>query len=48
VVNNDQVITPTFGYPSAAWAEVTGLVSSGQLRHGAGPRGKVLIKVTAP
>jgi hypothetical protein len=32
VVNNDLVITASFGYTSGAWAEVTGLLSSGQLR----------------
>jgi L-iditol 2-dehydrogenase len=69
VVNNDLMITASFGYTSAAWAEVTGLLSAGQLspgalithrfpldryadayatlRHGTGPRGKVLIEVTA-
>ncbi len=69
VVNNDLMITASFGYTSAAWAEVTGLLSAGQLRPGAlithrfpldryagayatlrrgtGPRGKVLIEVTA-
>jgi threonine dehydrogenase-like Zn-dependent dehydrogenase len=69
VVNNDLVITVSFGYTSAAWAEVTGLLSAGQLRlaplithrfplaayadayttlrHGTGPRGKVLIEVSA-
>lgn len=70
VVNNDLVITASFGYTSGAWAEVTGLLGSGQLRmgalithrfpldayadayatlrHAAGPRGKVLIEVSAP
>jgi threonine dehydrogenase-like Zn-dependent dehydrogenase len=70
VVNNDLVITASFGYTSGAWAEVTGLLSAGQLRlaplithrfplhayadayatlrHGTGPRGKVLIEVNAP
>lgn len=70
VVNNDLVITASFGYTSAAWSEVTGLLSTGQLRlgelithrfsldayadayaalrHGTGPRGKVLIEVNAP
>lgn len=70
VVNNDLVITASFGYTSGAWAEVTGLLSSGQLRmgalithrfpldayadayatlrHGTGPRGKVLLEVSAP
>jgi hypothetical protein len=47
VVNNDLVITASFGYTSVAWAEVTGLLSAGQLRHGTGPRGKVLIEVSA-
>jgi L-iditol 2-dehydrogenase len=69
VVNNDLVITASFGYTAAAWAEVTGLLSAGQLRlgalithrftldayadayatlrHGTGPRGKVLLAVTA-
>jgi threonine dehydrogenase-like Zn-dependent dehydrogenase len=69
VVNNDLVITASFGYTSAAWAEVTGLLSSGRLRlgalithrfslgayaaayatlrHGTGPRGKVLIEINA-
>jgi len=69
VVNNDLMITASFGYTSAAWAEVTGLLSAGQLslgalithrfpldryadayatlRRGTGPRGKVLIEVTA-
>jgi threonine dehydrogenase-like Zn-dependent dehydrogenase len=69
VVNNDLMITASFGYTSAAWAEVTGLLSAGQLslgalithrfpldryadayatlRRGQGPRGKVLIEVTA-
>lgn len=32
VVNNDLVITASFGYTSGAWAEMTGLLSSGQLR----------------
>jgi threonine dehydrogenase-like Zn-dependent dehydrogenase len=70
VVNNDLMITASFGYTSAAWSEVTGLLGSGRLRlgalithrfpldscaaayatlrHGTGPRGKVLIEVNAP
>ena len=32
VVNNDLVITASFGYPSGAYAEVTGLPSAGQFR----------------
>jgi hypothetical protein len=39
VVNNDLVITATFGYTSGAYAT---------LRRGTGPRGKVLIEVNAP
>jgi 2-desacetyl-2-hydroxyethyl bacteriochlorophyllide A dehydrogenase len=35
VVNNDLVITASFGYTSAAWAEVTGLLSASSLRLGA-------------
>ena len=34
VVNNDLAITASFGYTSAAWSEVTGLLSAGQLRLG--------------
>ena len=39
VVNNDLVITASFGYTSGAYAT---------LRRGTGPRGKVLIEVNAP
>jgi hypothetical protein len=39
VVNNDLVTTASFGYTSGAYAT---------LRHGTGPRGKVLIEVNAP
>jgi len=34
VVNNDLVITASFGYTTAAWADVTGLLGSGRLRLG--------------
>ena len=32
VVNNDLLISASFAYTSAAWAEVTALLSAGQLR----------------
>jgi 2-desacetyl-2-hydroxyethyl bacteriochlorophyllide A dehydrogenase len=70
VVNNDLVISASFAYTSAAWAEVTALLSSGQLtlsplithrfpleayedayrvlRESFGPRGKVILDVSAP
>jgi L-iditol 2-dehydrogenase len=69
VVNNDLQITASFAYTSGAWADVAGLLGSGQLRlgplithrfpldqyqaayqalrDGSGPRGKVLLEVTA-
>jgi len=69
-VNNDLLISASFAYTSAAWAEVTALLSSGQirlsplithrfpleayeeayqvLRESSGPRGKVILDVTAP
>jgi threonine dehydrogenase-like Zn-dependent dehydrogenase len=34
VVNNDLRISASFAYTSAAWAEVAGLLSSGQIRLG--------------
>ena len=70
VVNNDLLISASFAYTSAAWAEVTALLSSGQLRlsplithrfpleayedayrvlrESFGPRGKVILDVSAP
>jgi L-iditol 2-dehydrogenase len=69
-VNNDLVISASFAYTSAAFAEVAGLLRSGQispaplithrfpledheqayqmLRAGSGPRGKVILDVSAP
>lgn len=35
MVNNDLMITASFGYTSAVWAEVTGLLTAGQLSLGA-------------
>ena len=32
VVNNDLLISASFAYTSAAWAEVTALLSAGQIR----------------
>jgi threonine dehydrogenase-like Zn-dependent dehydrogenase len=32
VVNNDLLISASFGYTSAAWAEVTALLAAGQVR----------------
>jgi L-iditol 2-dehydrogenase len=68
-VNNDLLISASFAYTSAAWAEVTALLSAGQislaplvthrfpleeyeeayqvLRSSSGPRGKVILDVTA-
>jgi threonine dehydrogenase-like Zn-dependent dehydrogenase len=70
VVNNDLRISASFAYTSAAWAEVTALLSAGQirlsplithrlpleayeeayqvLRSSSGPRGKVILEVSAP
>ncbi len=70
VVNNDLLVSASFAYTSAAWAEVTELLSSAQirlsplvthrfpleayeeayhvLRSGSGPRGKVILDVSAP
>jgi L-iditol 2-dehydrogenase len=70
VVNNDLLISASFAYTSAAWAEVTALLTSGQirlsplithrfpleayedayraLRETFGPRGKVILEVSAP
>jgi L-iditol 2-dehydrogenase len=70
VVNNDLRISASFAYTSAAFAEVTALLSAGQikprplithrfpleayeeayqvLRAGSGPRGKVMLDVSAP
>jgi L-iditol 2-dehydrogenase len=70
VVNNDLLISASFGYTSAAWAEVTALLRAGRLslaplithrfpldeyerayqvlRESFGPRGKVILDVTAP
>ena len=69
-VNSDLLISASFAYTSAAWAEVTALLSSGQirlsplithrfpleayeeayqvLRESSGPRGKVILDVSAP
>ena len=69
-VNNDLLISASFAYTSAAFAEVAALLSSGQispaplithrfpledyeeayqvLRAGSGPRGKVILDVSAP
>ena len=69
-VNNDLLISASFAYTSAAFAEVTALLSAGQirpgplithrfpleayqeayqvLRSGSGPRGKVMLDVSAP
>ena len=69
-LNNDLLISASFAYTSVAFAEVTGLLSSGQirpaplithrfpleayeqayqvLREGSGPRGKVMLDVSAP
>jgi threonine dehydrogenase-like Zn-dependent dehydrogenase len=69
-VNNDLLISASFAYTSAAFAEVTALLSAGQirpgplithrfpleayeeayqvLRAGSGPRGKVMLDVSAP
>jgi L-iditol 2-dehydrogenase len=69
-VNNDLLISASFAYTSAAFAEVAALLSSGQispaplithrfpledyakayemLRAGSGPRGKVMLEVSAP
>jgi L-iditol 2-dehydrogenase len=69
-VNNDLLISASFAYTSAAFAEVAALLSSGQirpaplithrfpledyaqayevLRAGDGPRGKVMLEVSAP
>ena len=69
-VNNDLLISASFAYTSAAFAEVTGLLSAGQIRpaplithrfpleaheeayqvlhEGSGPRGKVMLDVSAP
>jgi len=70
VVNDDLLISASFAYTSAAWAEVTALLSSAQirlsplvthrfpleayeeayqvLRSSSGPRGKVILDVSAP
>jgi len=70
VVNNDLLISASFAYTSAAWADVTALLSAGQirlsplithrfpleayeeaydvLRSASGPRGKVILDVSAP
>ncbi len=69
-VNDDLLISASFAYTSAAFAEVTGLLRAGQirpaplithrfpleayeeayqvLRAGSGPRGKVMLDVSAP
>ena len=69
-VNNDLLISASFSYTSAAWAEVSALLGSGRirlaplithrfpldayeeafgvLRDSSGPRGKVMLEVSAP
>jgi threonine dehydrogenase-like Zn-dependent dehydrogenase len=70
MVNNDLLVSASFAYASAAWAEVAELLSSAQirlsplvthwfpleayeeayqmLRSSSGPRGKVILDVSAP